>query len=81
MSKITRRDLFKLGAAGAGLAASGLGAGAALAGSIALTEGGKDFSAKTGKQRKAIPSACWQCVTRDGIVGYVEDVQTDKTTQ
>ena len=72
MSKITRRNLFKLGAAGAGLAASGLGAGAALAGGIALTEGGKDFSAE-GKQRKAIPSACWQCVTRDGIVGYVED--------
>ena len=23
--------------------------------------------------RKAVPSACWQCVTRDGIVGYVED--------
>ncbi len=73
MSQITRRDLLKLGAASAGLAASGLGAGAALAGTVKLSEGGMDFSPETGKARKAVPSACWQCVTRDGIIGYVED--------
>ena len=73
MSNITRRDLLKLGIASSGLAAAGLGAGSALAGSIKFAEGGRDFSPRTGKERKAIPSACWQCVTRDGIIGYVED--------
>jgi anaerobic selenocysteine-containing dehydrogenase len=38
-----------------------------------LETGGRGFSVTTGKQLKAIPSACWQCVTRDGIIGYVED--------
>ena len=38
-----------------------------------LIEAGMDFSPDTGKSRKAIPSACWQCVTRDGIIGYVEN--------
>ena len=73
MSQMTRRDLLKLGTASAGLAATGLGAGAALGGTVKLTKGGRDFSPETGKERKAVPSACWQCVTRDGIVGYVED--------
>ncbi|MFQ6034415.1 MAG: molybdopterin-dependent oxidoreductase [Sedimentisphaerales bacterium] len=73
MSNITRRDFLKLGTASSTLAAAGLGAGATLAGSIKLTEGGRNFSVRTGKQLKAIPSACWQCVTRDGIIGYVED--------
>lgn len=73
MSSITRRDFIKLGAASSGLAAAGLGTGSALAGSIKFAEGGRDFSPQTGKERKAIPSACWQCVTRDGIIGYVED--------
>ncbi len=73
MSNITRRDFIKLGTASSGLAAAGLGAGSALAGNIKFAEGGRDFSPQTGKERKAIPSACWQCVTRDGIIGYVED--------
>ncbi len=38
-----------------------------------LEEGGKDFSPKTGKERKVIPSACWQCVSRDAILCYIED--------
>jgi anaerobic selenocysteine-containing dehydrogenase len=38
-----------------------------------LLEGGHDFSPTTGKERKKVASACWQCVSRDGIVGYVED--------
>ena len=33
----------------------------------------RDYSPTTGLEREAIPSACWQCVARDGIVGYVED--------
>jgi len=38
-----------------------------------LKEGGKDFSPKTGIERKVIPSACWQCVARDAILCYVEN--------
>ncbi len=33
----------------------------------------KDYSPVTGEERTAIPSACWQCVSRDGIVCFVED--------
>ncbi len=60
---------MKLGAVAA--AAAVTGNGALKAGE--LREGGKDFSPKTGKERKAIPSACWSCVTRDSMIGYVED--------
>jgi len=35
--------------------------------------GGKDYSPTTGLERKAIPSACWQCVTRCPNISYVED--------
>ncbi len=73
MSTITRRDFLRLGTASSALAATGLGTGTALAGNIKLDEAGRDFSFETGKERKAVPSACWQCVTRDGIIGYVED--------
>ena len=73
MSNMTRRNLLKFGTAGAGLASVGLSTGATLTGSIELAEGGRDFTPETGKERKAVPSSCWQCVTRDGIVGYVED--------
>jgi thiosulfate reductase / polysulfide reductase chain A len=34
---------------------------------------GLDYSPTTGKERKAIPSACWQCVSRDGMIAHVED--------
>ncbi len=70
--QLARRRFLKLGTAGAALAA-GLGRGQALAGSITLAQGGRDFSPKGKGERKAVPSACWQCVTRDGIIGYVED--------
>ncbi len=33
----------------------------------------QDYSPTTGGERTMIPSACWQCVSRDGIVCYVED--------
>ena len=45
MRKITRRDMIKLGiASGAILATGGILKGKALAGSIKLEKGGKDFS-------------------------------------
>jgi len=74
MQKITRRDLMKLGIASAAvLATGGIFKGKALAGSIKLEKGGSDFSPKTGAERKMIPSACWSCVTRDSMIGFVED--------
>ena len=74
MQKITRRNLFKLGvASGAILATGGIFKSKALAGSIKLEKGGMDFSPKTGTERKMIPSACWSCVTRDSMIGFVED--------
>jgi anaerobic selenocysteine-containing dehydrogenase len=75
--KITRRDFIKLGAATAAVFAAGenlFGRGVfALEGKLKLDDGGRDFSPQTGKELKAIPSACWQCVSRDTIIGYVED--------
>jgi anaerobic selenocysteine-containing dehydrogenase len=71
---ITRRDLFKLAAAGTAVLASGKALGSkALAGSVDFVKGGKDFSPETGMERKMIPSSCWSCVTRDSMVGYVEN--------
>jgi anaerobic selenocysteine-containing dehydrogenase len=71
---ITRRDLFKLAAAGAAVLATGKAMGSrALAGSVDFVKGGKDFSPKTGAERKMIPSSCWSCVTRDAMIGFVED--------
>jgi anaerobic selenocysteine-containing dehydrogenase len=72
-----RRDLIKLGAISA-LAIAGMKLNKAQAVTLrgkmdALRWGFKDISPTTRKERKAIPSACWQCVTRDGIVAYVED--------
>lgn len=73
MSKFNRRTFMKLAAA-SGTVAAGIGTGQrALAGSIKLETGGRDFSPTTRKELKAIPTACWQCVTRDAAIGYVED--------
>ncbi|MEE8454296.1 MAG: molybdopterin-dependent oxidoreductase, partial [Limibaculum sp.] len=38
-----------------------------------LIKGGKDFSPITFKERTAVPSACWQCVSRCAMIGYVEN--------
>ncbi|HGG04520.1 MAG TPA: twin-arginine translocation signal domain-containing protein, partial [Aliiroseovarius sp.] len=43
-----------------------------------LLHGGKDFSPTTYEERKAVPSACYQCVTRCPIVGYVENGKLEK---
>ncbi|MBI5196762.1 MAG: molybdopterin-dependent oxidoreductase [Nitrospirae bacterium] len=72
MFKLTRRNFMKLGAAsGALLAAGEVFKSRALAGTLA--PGGKDFTPLTGVERQAIPSSCWQCVTRCPNIGYVED--------
>jgi thiosulfate reductase / polysulfide reductase chain A len=69
-----RRDFFRLGAVGAAALAIGKGfESKALAGTVSFVKGGKDFSPKTSKEREMIASACWNCVTRDSMVGYVED--------
>ncbi|MDH5513125.1 MAG: molybdopterin-dependent oxidoreductase, partial [Gammaproteobacteria bacterium] len=74
MKKFNRRIFMSLaGASGAALAAGAGDSGKALAGSVQLQAGGRDFSPVTGKERKAIPTACWGCVTRDAMIGYVED--------
>jgi len=71
---INRRDLFKLGVAGAAVLAAGGAIGSrALAGTVNLAKGGKDYSPETGEERQMIPSSCWNCVTRDAMVGYVEN--------
>jgi anaerobic selenocysteine-containing dehydrogenase len=67
---------MKLGVACAAVLAGAeraLGQGLALTGTLKLVDGGMDFSPVTGKERKIVPSACWQCVARDAILCYVED--------
>lgn len=74
ISDLTRRNFMKLGIASGALLAAGEGFKShALAGSVKLESGGKDFSFVTGAERQAIPSSCWQCVTRCSNIGYVED--------
>jgi len=72
--EINRRDLFKFGVVSAAVLAAGKTIGSrALAGTVDFVEGGKDFSPQTGAERKMIPSACWNCVTRDSMIGFVEN--------
>jgi len=67
---LDRRSLLKLGAAAPAVAVSG---GVLNQVRALPISGGKDFSPITGMERKAIPSACWQCVTRCPSISYVED--------
>lgn len=69
--RLSRRAFMKIGAASASVVVGARSS--ALAGTVDLQRAGRDFSPDTFKERKAIPSACWQCVSRDGIIGYVED--------
>lgn len=74
MKSFDRRNFMKLSAAsGAVVAAGAADSQSAFAGSVTFAKGGKDFSPVTGKERKAIPTACWQCVTRDSLIAFVED--------
>ena len=72
-----RRRFLRIGAAASVAGATGISgvlntAKASDAGHE-LASGGMDFSPRTHTQRKAVPSACWQCTTRCSIIGYVED--------
>ncbi len=69
---LNRRNFLKLGAAATTTVASGASLNVHAAKELPHW-GNKDFSPATGKQRQAIPSACWQCVTRCANMGYVED--------
>jgi len=69
---LNRRDFFRLGAA-VTAAGGAIGAGALSTAADLPIKGGVDFSPKTGKKRTAIPSACWQCVSRCSIIGYIEE--------
>ncbi|MBU1696311.1 MAG: molybdopterin-dependent oxidoreductase [Proteobacteria bacterium] len=71
---INRRDLIRLGVASAAVLATGkVMRSQALAGTVDFIKGGKDFSPVTGVEREMIPTACWSCVTRDSMIGFVED--------
>ncbi len=68
---IDRRNFLKLGAASAALVATGQGVLEAKEIKTSFKKGNKDFSVKG--ERKMIPTSCWSCVTRDSMVGYIED--------
>ncbi len=73
MAQLTRRNFMKFAVASSALLAAGeANKSRALAGDI-KTQTGMDFSPTTKKERKAIPTACWQCVSRDSMIGFVED--------
>ena len=68
----TRRNFLKLGAAAtAATATSGVALTVTSAKELKL--GGRDYSPRTGAARKAVPTACWQCVSRCPAIAYVED--------
>jgi anaerobic selenocysteine-containing dehydrogenase len=74
MKKLSRRNVLKLAAASGVLMTAGKGmVGNALAGSVELARGGRDFNPDTGKERKAVPTVCFNCVTRDPKIAFVED--------
>lgn len=78
MTKLNRRNFMSLAAASGAALTAGVGNGKkALAGTIKIGTG-KDFSPATGKERQRIPTACWQCVTRDAMLGFVEDGRLKK---
>ena len=68
---LNRRDFFKLGTVATGILFTGSKALAMEP--VSELKRGDDFSPDTGQKRTSKPSACWQCVTRCAIVGYMED--------
>ena len=72
----TRRKFLRLGAAVAAAATAGGFASAQTR--VPFIPGGKGYSRHTGTELEAIPSACWQCVSRCPIIGYVEDGKLEK---
>ena len=79
MQKLNRRNFLRFaGVSGLSLASASGISSKALAGDVTFQNGGRDFNPVTGVERKAIPTACWQCVTRDAMIGYVEDGKLKK---
>lgn len=72
---VTKREFLKLGLATGIAGVSGIPK--ALAAQKWET-GGKGYSSATRKELKPVPSSCWGCVTRDGIIGFVEDGRLKK---
>jgi len=68
---INRRDFLKLGAIATGVLFTQSNVLAAPP--VSELSRGKDYSPKSGQGRISKPSACWQCVTRCPIIGYVEE--------
>ncbi len=68
--RLSRRDFLRLGMATAGMAAVPVNPAFLLAAEASPAVG---VSSRTGSKLQAIPSACWQCVCRSSIVGYVEN--------
>ncbi|HEY5718967.1 MAG TPA: molybdopterin-dependent oxidoreductase, partial [Gammaproteobacteria bacterium] len=86
---VTRRKLLRLGAAVATLALgrpafatatkpARNGTTLPLPRHASFESGGKDISYLHGTAKEAIPSACWQCVSRCPIIGYVEEGKLTK---
>ncbi len=73
MKKVTRRDFFKLAGSSALSGLSPSIAFSATKGRVRFKQGGEDFSPDTHRVRKSIPSACWQCVSRDATLCFLED--------
>lgn len=69
--KTTRRTILKGSAAAAATAVvvSSLSQSKAKE----LVRGGSDFSPESNYNRVGVPSACWQCVSRCPIIGYVDE--------
>ena len=67
MAKITRRELLKTGAVGAGLLTLNQ-AVAALVDAQEPVNGGRSISRTTGGLRHPIPSTCLMCQARCGII-------------
>lgn len=74
MNSLNRRKFIKIAGSSTLLASLFPAVGfSALSGKVTFKPGGQDFSPNTGKERQSIPSACWQCVSRDAISCFVED--------
>ena len=69
----SRRNFLKLGTAAAAASATFAGTDTLISARGALLEGGKDYSPLTGMERQAVPTSCWQCVTRCAAIGYTEN--------
>jgi thiosulfate reductase / polysulfide reductase chain A len=73
MKDLNRREFLMTAAVGATAMMSSVKVDARPLRGAPLLSGGRGISPISGKELKAVPSACWQCVSRDGIIGYVED--------